>query len=52
MLKRFFSKDDSKSDAKVEANELNTLVLQPVPKPAGSVKKIAQEVIEEVEIPV
>uniref|UniRef100_A0A6P7G6Z3 Bestrophin homolog n=1 Tax=Diabrotica virgifera virgifera TaxID=50390 RepID=A0A6P7G6Z3_DIAVI len=49
MLKRFFSKDDSKTDAKVEANELNNLVAQPQSKPVGSIKKLKDDVIEEVD---
>ncbi|XP_056630461.1 bestrophin-3-like isoform X3 [Diorhabda sublineata] len=50
MLKRFFSRDESKNDAKVEGNEMNNLMSQSsYPKHAGSVKKIADDVIEEVD---
>lgn len=50
VLKRFFSREDNKPEAKIESNELNNLIAssESVPKPGSIPKKITDQVIEEV----
>nr|XP_023026168.1 bestrophin-4-like isoform X1 [Leptinotarsa decemlineata] len=49
MLKRFFSRDESKPETKIEASEMNNLVPDIYAKSVGSTKKITDEIIEEVD---
>lgn len=48
MFRRFFSREDSRADSRMEANELNNLIssAESVPKP--EIKKITDQIIEEV----
>ncbi|CAG9822646.1 unnamed protein product [Phaedon cochleariae] len=49
MLRRFFSRDESKPEEKLEANEMNNLMGDSINKTVGSNKKITDQVIEEVD---
>lgn len=48
MLKRFFSREDSRTESAKPDTELNNLIPGSESFPKGSVKRIADQVIEEV----